>query len=52
MELGVEEPGLLVKLHPGDPRYPPDLSAHGVGAPRSQKAAPLIHALDPEGYAV
>jgi hypothetical protein len=50
VELHLEKPGLLVKLHSGDARYPLDLGAHGVGAVHSQKAAPLFHAIDLKGY--
>jgi hypothetical protein len=46
MELYVKKAGILVKLHPGDPRDFFDLVAHGVGATRSQKAALFFHPLN------
>jgi hypothetical protein len=47
--LDVEKPGLLVEVYLGDSWDALDFGAHGVGTPRSQKAALFFHAPDPEG---
>ena len=52
VELHEKASGLLVELHPGDPRDSLDLVAHGVGAACSQKATLFLHAVNFKGYAV
>ena len=49
VKLHAEQPGLLVKFRPDDPRNGLDFGAHGVGTTCSDKAAPFFHALNLEG---
>jgi hypothetical protein len=50
VKLYMEEPGLLVELHPGDSRDFFDFGAHGVGTARSENTAFFFHAGNLKGY--